>query len=210
MTTHQGHEASPKVANHHADHPGFSGISGYVAGLTMVLGRAPAGHLAADLTGLAAGDHVVDVGCGPGAAARVAAKRGAKVTAVDPAVVMLNLARWTPGSDDVDWVEGVAESLPLLDESADIVWSLATIHHWPDLEGGLVEAHRVLRPGGRLLGIERKTKPGAKGLASHGWTSDQAERFADDCRNAGFVDVTVSTHRPRRTTQLAVLARQPA
>jgi hypothetical protein len=40
--------------------------------------------------------------------------------------------------------------------------------------------------GGRLVAIERLSRPGATGLASHGWTVEQASAFADRCRAHGF------------------------
>jgi ubiquinone/menaquinone biosynthesis C-methylase UbiE len=206
MTTER---PSPAIANHHADHPGFSGITGLLAGLSMLVGRGAVARLAADLAAVSGGDRVVDVGCGPGAAAREAARRGATVTGVDPAPVMLTLARrlTRPGTS-IAWTEGAAEVLPLPDGAATVLWSISTVHHWPDLPGGLAEAHRVLRSGGRLLAIERRTRPGAKGLASHGWTDDQAAAFADLCRTAGFTDVRVETHAPGRRALLVVLARR--
>jgi len=90
-----------------------------------------------------------------------------------------------------------------------VVWSLATVHHWPLLDEGFAEARRVLRPGGRFLAIERKTRPGAKGLASHGWIRDQADAFAVRCRHAGFTDVTVACHKPGWFPRLSVLAIRP-
>lgn len=203
-------ESTVLPPNHHGDHPGFSGITGFLAGLTMVLGRRRIARLACDLAGVAAEDHVVDVGCGPGAAAREAARQGAKVTGVDPASVMLGMARrLTFGELPVTWTEGVAEDLPLPDGAATVVWSLATVHHWPLLDEGLAEAWRVLKPGGGFLAVERKSRPGAKGLASHGWLHDQADAFADRCRDAGFTDVTVDRHKPGWTPQLSVLAIRP-
>ncbi len=203
-------EPSALVPNHHGDHPGFAGVTGVLAGLTMVLGRGRIARLACDLAAVTADDHVVDVGCGPGAAARAAARRGAEVTGVDPASVMLGMARrLTFGKPSVTWTEGMAEDLPLPDGAATVVWSLATVHHWPLLDEGLAEARRVLKPGGRFLAIERKARPGAKGLASHGWTRDQADAFADHCRDAGFTDVAVARHKPGWIPQLSVLATRP-
>jgi ubiquinone/menaquinone biosynthesis C-methylase UbiE len=54
------------------------------------------------------------------------------------------------------------------------------VHHWHDLDAGLAEVRRVLRPSGRFLAIERQVEPGATGLASHGWTAEQAHRSGND------------------------------
>lgn len=197
--------ASPQPVNHHADHPGFAGIGGAVCGLVFLLvGRANA-RLAVALARPAAGDHVVDVGCGPGTAARAAARRGARVTGVDPAETMLRLARAFTRRREVTWAEGSAEALPVADRTATVVWALATVHHWRDAAAGVAEAHRVLRAGGRLLAIERRTTRDATGLASHGWTLEQAESFATLCRTTGFVDVDVRGERAGRRDVWAVI-----
>jgi ubiquinone/menaquinone biosynthesis C-methylase UbiE len=85
---------------------------------------------------------------------------------------MLRLARiLTRSSLLACYLQGGAEALSLPDESASVVWSIASVHHWADLDAGLRgEARRVLRPAGRLVAIERRTQPGARGHASHGWT----------------------------------------
>jgi SAM-dependent methyltransferase len=146
---------TPTVPNHHGDHPGFSGIGGLLAGLTMIVGRGEVARLAVQLTGVSPEDRVVDVGCGPGVAARGAARLGSAVTGVDPAAPMLALARrLTRRSLPLAWIEGTAEHLPLTDDSATVLWSISTVHHWHDIETGLAEAGRVLVQGGRLLAIE--------------------------------------------------------
>jgi ubiquinone/menaquinone biosynthesis C-methylase UbiE len=181
-----------------------------LAGLTMVVGRGDVGRLAADLAAVTADDRVVDVGCGPGTAARLAARRGADVTGVDPAPVMLKLARrLTHPAASVSWVIGSAEDVPVLDGAATVLWSISTVHHWRDVDAGLDEAYRVLAPGGRLLVIERRTRPGAKGLASHGWTDDQAARFVEQCRAARFLDVRIATPGRVRKPVLVVQAAKP-
>src|SRR4051812_41387939 len=117
------------VPNHHGDHPGFSGITGLLAGLSMIAGRDQVARLAIELTQVSAGDQVVDVGCGPGVAARTASKRGADVTGIAPAGPMLALARWlSPRNRNITWSEGTAEQLPLPNDSATVIWSLATVH----------------------------------------------------------------------------------
>lgn len=182
----------PSVVNHHADHPGFAGLSGTLYGLVFLLTGRRNGMRAVRAAGIGAADHVVDIGCGPGTAARLAARRGARVTGIDPSPVMLRLARAVGRARaGIVWAEGSAEALPVPDGDATVVWSLATVHHWRDVPQGLAEAMRVLRPGGRLVAVERRCEPGATGVASHGWTAAQAESFADHCRRAGMVDVTV-------------------
>ncbi|MGH3931816.1 MAG: class I SAM-dependent methyltransferase, partial [Pseudonocardiaceae bacterium] len=177
--------------NHHADHPGFAGLPGLLAGLAMSVMGGTIARLAADLAAVSGADRVIDVGCGPGTAVRAAARRGARVTGIDPAPVMLRLARTlTRDRRAIIWTEGSAEDLRQPDGSATVLWSLSTIHHWADVTAGLDEARRVLVPGGRLLAIERRVRPGATGLASHGWTDHQGDSFAAACTAAGFEGVS--------------------
>ena len=199
------------VPNHHAHYPGFAGPAGFLAAASMVLGGKDNARLAERLSELAAGDAVADIGCGPGTAARRAARLGASVVGVDPAPVMLRLARLlTPRSAHaVRYAEGSAEALPLPDSSVSVVWSIASVHHWADLDAGMQEARRVLKPGGRLVAIERLTRPGAKGLASHGWTPGQASAFADRCLAHGFTQAKVNRHGGGRKTKVSVRATAP-
>ncbi|HEY3893972.1 MAG TPA: class I SAM-dependent methyltransferase [Pseudonocardiaceae bacterium] len=203
-------DASSTVANHHADHPGFAGVGGLLIGLIMSAAGGAVARLVADLASVSGTDRVIDIGCGPGTAAREAARRGASVTGVDPAPVMLRLARaLTRHRSRLSWTEGTAEDLRLPDGSATVAWSLATVHHWRDLTAGLAECKRVLSPGGRFLAVERRSPPGATGLASHGWTEQQAESFATQCRGAGFDDVHVERHQPGRRPLFVVTAIRP-
>jgi ubiquinone/menaquinone biosynthesis C-methylase UbiE len=118
---------------------------------------------------------------------------------------MLRMARLvTRRRSAITWADGSAEALPVPDDSATIVWALATVHHWRDVDAGLAEVCRVLAPGGRLLAVERQSPPGATGFASHGWTTEQAESFAALCRSAGFRDVTVASRRAGRRSVWAI------
>jgi ubiquinone/menaquinone biosynthesis C-methylase UbiE len=196
--------------NHHADHPAPKGLAGFISGATMVFGRASLARLAAQIGALEPGEHVVDIGSGPGAGARLAAKLGATVTGIEPAQVMRTwAARTTWGDPPIRWVDAVAQSMPLDDDSVDLAWSISTVHHWPELTGGIAEIARVLRPGGRFVVVEKTSPPDATGLASHGWTLAQGEAFAARCTEAGFVPVHVAETRRGRREFITVCATNP-
>ncbi len=200
----------PPVVNHHADHPGFSGAIGLVAAFGMLATGRGNARFAAELASVSDTDRVVDIGCGPGNAVRAAAERGARAVGVDPSPLMLSLARLvTRDHPNVSWSQGAAEALPVSDGWATVVWSLKTVHHWKDVTAGLAELRRALAPAGRLLVIERRVRPGATGLASHGWTEQQAESFAAQCRAAGFAGVHYDEHRRGRGAVWVVRAVQP-
>ena len=183
---------SEPAVNHHADHPGFSGLTGTLYGLIFLLVGRRRARRVNELAGVGADDHVVDIGCGPGNAARLAARHGARVTGIDPSPAMLRVARVVNHANaGIVWAEGSAEAIPVPDGAATLVWSLATVHHWRNVTQGLSEVLRVLTPGGRLLVVERQSPPDATGVAGHGWTAQQAESFAAQCRRAGLLDVTV-------------------
>jgi len=98
---------------------------------------------------------VVDVGCGTGALSIPVAARlpSARVVGVDGDPEVLDIARGKPGADAVEWTEGLAGSLPLKAGEADVLVTSLVLHHLPlqTKREMLSEAHRVLRPGGRLI-----------------------------------------------------------
>lgn len=97
---------------------------------------------------------VLDLGCGTGtlAIALAAAPGGASVTGIDGDPEILELARRKEGSERVELSEGLADALPFSDASFDRVVTSLLLHHLePAVKRvALAEAHRVLRPGGRL------------------------------------------------------------
>jgi demethylmenaquinone methyltransferase / 2-methoxy-6-polyprenyl-1,4-benzoquinol methylase len=105
------------------------------------------------------GDRVLDACCGTGDLAIGARKRGAQVTGLDFSPKMLERARRKdPG---VDWVQGDALALPFEDASFDAATVGFGVRNVADLEAGLRELRRVLRPGGRLGILEITTPRGA-------------------------------------------------
>jgi demethylmenaquinone methyltransferase / 2-methoxy-6-polyprenyl-1,4-benzoquinol methylase len=105
------------------------------------------------------GDRVVDAGCGTGDLGFACLEAGAaEVLGVDFAGPMLALARRKTRERGVEARAGFALAdatrLPLADESMDGWCSAFVVRNIPDLDAALAEAHRVLRPGGRLAVIE--------------------------------------------------------
>lgn len=96
---------------------------------------------------------VLDVGCGTGALLRAAGNRwpGSWRLGVDPARRMVQVGRdLAEDGAGLALVVAGAEALPVAGGSFDLVMSSVSFHHWVDQPGGLLEAYRVLRPGGRL------------------------------------------------------------
>jgi arsenite methyltransferase len=98
------------------------------------------------------GEHVLDIGSGPGfLAAEMAAEVGAggRVVGLDPSESMLAMGarRGAP----VEYVAGDAVTLPFPDETFDAAIATQVYEYVPDMPAALAEARRVLKPGGRLL-----------------------------------------------------------
>lgn len=180
-----------------------------LSAVSMIFCRGDAARTVAQAAGLTADDRVVDVGCGPGAAVREAVRHGAAATGVDPSPESLAVARWMSArghADKATWLEGRAEDLPLPDGCATVVWAVSSAHHWADRSAGFAEARRVLRPGGRLLIAERLVKPGARGLAAHGFTRTQADQAVAEMATAGFTGVHSEISRAGRRVLIIIAA----
>jgi demethylmenaquinone methyltransferase / 2-methoxy-6-polyprenyl-1,4-benzoquinol methylase len=98
------------------------------------------------------GDRVLDACCGTGDLALEAQRAGGRVTGLDFSERMLERARRK--SSAVEWVRGDVLALPFSDGSFDAVTVGFGIRNVADLEAGLRELARVLRPGGRLGCLE--------------------------------------------------------
>jgi SAM-dependent methyltransferase len=99
------------------------------------------------------GKRVVDVGCGTGNAALLAAARGARATGVDPALRLLEVARRRAATAalEVTFLEGEAAALPLADKSADVLLSVFGVIFGPDPQAAAAELARVAADDGRIL-----------------------------------------------------------
>jgi len=122
-------------------------------------------RLMARLGGIRAGDRVVDIGCGYGATSRPLAERlGAEATGLTISAAQHAYAKANnsvPGRTEFllrDWYDN---RLPA--GAFDVALTVESLEHMPDLPGFFRECHRVLRPGGRLVGSAwmSSERPGA-------------------------------------------------
>jgi len=108
------------------------------------------------------GRTVIDVGCGNGDTVRWLARQGAHVIGLDHRE-MLEKARQDQAGGTEEYVEGGAQKLPFVNESADIVLYQASFHHVPAaaMNDAASECQRVLKNGGQAVFIEPVARAGA-------------------------------------------------
>lgn len=147
--------------------------------LSMTIGRGRAARLAADLTEFGAGDRVVDIGCGPGTAARGAARRGASATGVDPSLATLRLGR------RITWLAGV---------------SGATSSREPP--------KRCHSPT-RAPTSSRRSARCITGPTMQGLTTEDAAELAQTIEAAAFLDVERQIRHAGRRTLVVITATTP-
>lgn len=114
----------------------------------------PAAQVLVQQADLAAGERVLDLGCGTGNVALLAAAAGAAVTAVDPSRRLLDVTAAAAAADGrtVDCQVGDAASIPAPDGAFDCVLSSFAVIFAPDPVAAVAEISRVLtRPGRALL-----------------------------------------------------------
>ncbi|TVP64276.1 MAG: class I SAM-dependent methyltransferase [Nitriliruptor sp.] len=118
-----------------------------------------------DVGDLRAGERVLDVACGSGPAALVAARRYCEVTGIDFVPTLLERARMRASAEgfDVDFLEADAQDLPFEGDSFDAVLSVYGVQFAPDQQRAARELVRVTRPGGRII---------LASPAPHGWSGD--------------------------------------
>jgi demethylmenaquinone methyltransferase/2-methoxy-6-polyprenyl-1,4-benzoquinol methylase len=102
------------------------------------------------------GMKVLEVGCGPGSFAEDLV--GLDVTCLDPSALMLkyakervDAARFSRAESPANYVEAIAENIPLPDNTFDMVFCLFSFRDFKDKRKGLTEIFRVLKPGGQLV-----------------------------------------------------------
>jgi SAM-dependent methyltransferase len=171
------------------------------------------------------GETVLDLGSGAGADVLISARRvGARGKAIglDMTDEMLTLARANAaaaGVDNVEFMKGYIEDIPLPEASVDVVISNCVINLAGDKQKVLSEAARVLRPGGRLAVSDvvadadmdeatRADMPAYTGCIAGALTEGE---FRDALVAAGLIDIEIrETHRVHEHASAAIVrARKP-
>ena len=113
----------------------------------------PVAKVVVEQAALIAGEDVLDLACGTGNAALLAAAQGAEVIGVDAAPRLLEVARMRAQTFGVDLEvrEGDLLAVPLDDASVDVILSVFGVIFAADPTQALREIARVLRPDGRVL-----------------------------------------------------------
>jgi arsenite methyltransferase len=172
------------------------------------------------------GEVVLDLGSGAGADVLICARRvrpTGRAIGLDMTDEMLELARdnaAAAGVENVEFIKGYLEDVPLEDESVDVVISNCVINLSADKPRTLAEAARVLRPGGRLAISDVIADPelgDATRADMAAWTGCIAgaltePEFRDALHAAGLVGVDITpTHRVHpHATSAIVRAHKPA
>jgi SAM-dependent methyltransferase len=186
------------------------GVLGWLAGAVMAVENRQRNAFALTLLDMQPGDHVLEIGFGPGSTVRQLATLVGEgiVAGVDSSRVMVSQARLRNAdaidSGRVDLYWGSVASLPFPDAQFDRALAVNSFHHWPEPETNLREVKRVLRPDGVLVIAEQPV-----------W----ADKAADDCRiaselaaqltAAGLARVEVITRRMWQAPTIAVRGVKP-
>jgi ArsR family transcriptional regulator len=149
---------------------------------------------------VAPGERLLEIGCGEGGNLHHLAARGARRFGVDFSHARARFA--ARALDGAHIVRADAERLPFCDAAFDAVLVRDLLHHACDRVRVLAEAHRVLRPGGRLTVIEPNARnpliaaQAAAIVTERGMLTSTRDRLYGELVRAGMADVTVERAQP--------------
>jgi ubiquinone/menaquinone biosynthesis C-methylase UbiE len=158
------------------------------------------------LLDIQAGDHVLEIGFGPGLAIQEAAALASSglVAGVDRSEVMLRQARQRNAAamraGRLDLRLGSAVALPFSDGAFDKAFATNSLHHWPEPGAGLRELRRVLKPGGLVAIIEQP-----RGSATDAQVQALADQRAAQLADAGFREMRLEFKPMRPAASVGVL-----
>ncbi len=161
------------------------------------------------LAELLPGEKVLDLGSGGGIDVLLSARRvgptgfayGLDMT--DPMLELAERNRQEAGIENVQFLKGIIEAIPLPDNSVDVVISNCVINLSADKEQVLREAYRVLSPGGRFAVsdiVVQEELPPVLRRDMESWAGCVAGALEEDTyrsllREAGFVDIEIEVTR---------------
>ncbi|MBU8869520.1 MAG: arsenite methyltransferase [Gemmatimonadales bacterium] len=183
----------------------YAGLDGYVAEADLGLGCG----LPTEFAGIEKGQTVLDLGSGAGNdvfVARSLVGSNGRVIGVDMVPRMLELAKANAarmGVENVEFLEGEIENLPLDDEVVDVAVSNCVLNLVPDKRKAFIEIFRVLKPGGHFcisdIVLEGELPAELEEAAAlyAGCVSGAMQRkdYLDTIAQAGFQDVAVRSQR---------------
>ncbi len=194
----------------HANDQGLSGMVRYLRHAPRMW-RSTVNHAAVELLAPQPNETVLDIGAGMGAGAMVAARKRAKVIAIEPTPFLRRVLSFRRllqrARKRILIVNGAAENLSVDAQSVDAIWSVNTMHHWVNQADAAAEIVRALRPGGRLLLIDEDfqdpTHPEYEAFGKHnkhdsdeadnthhGFTMVDADEMGNLLTEAGLSSVT--------------------
>jgi SAM-dependent methyltransferase len=149
------------------------------------------------LTGAELGDDVLEVGAGPGMTTDVLRGRVARLTAVEVDVALADALRTRLAGSNVDVVHADGTLLPFDRGRFDTATCFTMLHHVPtpsQQDRLLAEVHRVLRPGGLLVGTDSSASDSLAELhVGDTYVPVDPDTFPARLAGAGFVDVVVES-----------------
>lgn len=155
---------------------------------------------------------VADIGAGTGYLLPLLSRQFEKVIAIEPAEAMLACARQRATDHElsnVSFHHGGLGDLPLPAQSCDLALAILVLHHVENPAEALLELHRIVRPGGRVLIVEQEAHENQAFYERMQdlWWGFTPDELARQLSQAGFQDVR---HRPLSTISDERAADAPA
>lgn len=139
---------------------------------------------------------IVDMGAGEGVLSQLLAKRARSVTCIDNSAAMVRVGTQLAKDNNIDnlqYILGDIEGVPLPESSADLALLSQALHHANHPRKAIAEAFRILRPGGRLvvLDLNQHTFEQARELYADQWLGFAPNQLYAWIQSCGFTGITV-------------------